>query len=149
MKTKKSILEKHLTVMGNTIGVKIPENTNEFVLRAMQEYAESFSEEVLNAVSMDEKKFLWLFPRELFAFWWTNFILRRRAKNLKSICRSIQKLSNQDKRKYYVIRASQTGYKVLSVADVKHNKAIRVFGKHVDAIKLAETADRVITPKNH
>ena len=56
-------------------------------------------------------------------------------------------MANEDNRKYYVVRSSETEYTTLSTSDVDHNRRIRVFGKSVDAKTMHQTADFVAIPK--
>jgi len=78
---------------------------------------------------------------------WEEIIFFIRSKRLRRVKKMVQRISNEDNRKYYIVRASETGYKYFSSKDVKFNKKLRVFKSDVDVVKLHETADAVIRPK--
>jgi hypothetical protein len=132
MSRQSIILNKHLDASLKTVGITVPTQTKEFILRAMQEYADVYSIDCMNANSIPKGKFLWLLPGELIIIWWTNFILRLRYKNLKSTVNNYQKISNLDGRKYYIIRSSETKYIVRNVKEVDLLKRKRIF-KNVNA----------------
>jgi hypothetical protein len=142
-----------MLAMKGTIGKNMPPEFNEFILRAMEEYAKESSSIILDAYIKEQNK---AHRRLIFALFgmfgkgtWENFILHYRTWNLKRIKKVYQKISNEDHRKYYIIRSTEIGYVSLSTADVDRNKRTRVFGKHVDAKELTKTADCVILPKYH
>lgn len=90
------------------------------------------------------KEALRLFP----ALFKGQIMLYLRKKSLNKAVKQAELRAEVENRKMYVIRASNIAYTILSTADIEHNKKIRVFGKDVDAIKLHETADRVVYPPN-
>jgi phosphopentomutase len=147
MKNKETVLERHLLAMQNTIGVYTPVKAKEFILRAMHEYAESAVNEYIDGSNKQKRIVL----RPLYGIYarltWDELVMKLRLFNLRRVKRIVQSLSNEDKRKYYIIQVGDVAYKYISTRDIEHNKKIRVFGKNVDAIKLHETADIVVTPK--
>lgn len=148
MNRQEIILKRHMLAMKNTIGVSLPVGSDSFVLRAMEE----FGNETLSIYKKESSKAKLRLVFALFGVLgkhtWDDFMMNRRIKNLSRLKKIYQKLSNEDRRKYYIIRSGDTEYKVLSTADVQYNKRIRVFGKHVDAITLTATADYTVYPKN-
>lgn len=147
MKNIKGVLDKHLMAMQNTIGVYVPERAKEFLHRAMEDYSKSVVDDYIQEVGRQKRFVL----KPLYGIYarltWDELVMKVRLFNLKRIKRMVQALSNEDNRKYYIIRSGEVSYIYISTRDVEHNKKIRVFGKNVDAIKLHETADIVITPK--
>lgn len=147
MNLKEKILEKHLMAMQNTIGVKLPKSSEEFILRAMTEYANIVVNLRETQLKTATAKIFYPMLWGLFKINVESFILRVRAYNLKKKIRSTQRLSNLDKRKYYIIRKNNTKYEVLSTSDIDFNKKVRILDKDVDAKLLHEKADCVIYPK--
>jgi hypothetical protein len=138
------IFNQHSYALANTLGIKLPKEAKEFILRAMNEYAGVC---VSKAIDMKPREKLsivkvWLSGTK------QEFILHFRLKNLKRAKRMAIKMANEDNRKYYVVRSSETEYTTLSTSDVDHNRRIRVFGKNVDAKTMHQTADFVALP-NH
>ena len=149
MKRNEIILQRHMLAMKGTIGKNMPPEFNEFILRAMEEYAKEFAVEVLDASQLPIPKFLGIIVGQQTILRWTIFLLNIRNNNLIRQIKIYQKISNVDRRKYYIIRSSFIQHKALSTADVDLNRRMRIFGKHVDAKELAKTADCVILPKYH
>ena len=61
--------------------------------------------------------------------------------------KSAQLMSDTQNMKIYGIRSGNVSYKLLSTADVDHNKKLRILGKNVGAKELTATADFYTTPK--
>lgn len=147
MKNKQGVLNKHLMAMQNTIGVYVPDRAKGFILRAMSEYANSAVE---SYIEQEEKRRRFIL-KPLYKIYgrmtWDELVTKIRLFNLRRIKKMVQSISNEDRRKYYIIQSGAINYICVSTKDVEYNRKIRVYGKDVDAIKLHETADCVITPK--
>jgi len=123
---------------------KVPLASRKYIYLAMDEY--------YNTMAIADKR---TEKRRLIAILWGYFgkqtweeiIFFIRSKRLRRVKKMVQRISNEDNRKYYIVRASETGYKYFSSKDVKFNKKLRVFKSDVDVVKLHETADAVIRPK--
>ena len=133
------VLDSSLSIAGITLD----ERQRNAVQAAMYNYSartvENFEREQNKAAV---KEALRLFP----ALFKGHIMLYLRKKSLNKAVKQAELRAEVENRKMYVIRASNIAYTILSTADIEHNKKIRVFGKDVDAIKLHETADRVIYP---
>ena len=133
------VLDSSLSIAGITLD----ERQRNAVQAAMYNYSartvENFEREQNKAAVKEALK---LFP----ALFKGQIMLYLRKKSLNKAVKQAELRANVENRKMYVIRASNIAYTILSTADIEHNKKIRVFGKDVDAIKLHETADRVIYP---
>jgi hypothetical protein len=142
MNLKDKILNKMFAQAPGTLNVA--KEARQYIHLAMDEY--------YNVMSIADKR---MKKRRLISIvWgyigkqtWEEFVSMVRAKRLQRIKKMVQRLSNEDNRKYYIIRASETGYKYFSSKDVKFNKKLRVFKSDVDVVKLHEAADAVIRPK--
>lgn len=107
----------------------------DFAARKVNEYRQSERKEInLEAVK--------LFPALLVGDW--KLWLRKRA--FRKACKQAKVRAEIENRKMYIIRSTEIAYIILSTLEVEQNKKVRVFGKNVDAIKLHETADKVVYP---
>lgn len=135
------VLDSSLSIAGITLD----ERQRNAVQAAMYNYSartvENFEREQNKAAVKEALK---LFP----ALFKGQIMLYLRKKSLNKAVKQAELRADIENRKMYVIRASNIAYTILSTADIEHNKKIRVFGKDVDAIKLHETADRVVYPPN-
>jgi hypothetical protein len=147
MNRQSIILNKHLQASLKTVGATVPEQTKEFILRAMNEWAQENVNFIQKDLDKERKRIIFMIFGVFTSVTWETFILAIRNRNLKRYKRIYQKISNEDHRKYYIIRSTAINYKVLSTSDVNLNKRLRILGKFVDAKKLTETADCTITPK--
>lgn len=133
------VLDSSLSIAGITLD----ERQRNAVQAAMYNYSartvENFEREQNKAAMKEALK---LFP----ALFKGQIMLYLRKKSLNKAVKQAELRADVENRKMYVIRASNIAYTILSTADIEHNKKIRVFGKYVDAIKLHETADRVVYP---
>lgn len=83
-----------------------------------------------------------LFP----ALWRGDLKLWLRKMAFRKACKQAKTRAEVENRKMYIIRSTEIAYIILSTLEVEQNKKVRVFGKNVDAIKLHETADKVVYP---
>ena len=142
MNLKDKILNRIFAQAPGTLNV--PTEARQYIHLAMDEYYNTM------AIADNKTK-----KRRLIAmFWgffgeqtWEEIIFFIRSKRLRRVKKMVQRISNEDNRKYYIVRASETGYKYFSSKDVKFNKKLRVFKSDVDVVKLHEAADAVIRPK--
>jgi hypothetical protein len=80
-------------------------------------------------------------------FSWDNTVLYIRYRSFLLAKRQARIQANIQNRKYYIIRSSLIGYKVLSTMDIDLNKRVRILDKHITAKNLHEKADAVVMPK--
>ena len=147
MNKQSIILNKHLQAALKTIGATVPEQTKEFILRAMNEWAQENVNLIQKNLDKERKRIIFMIFGVFASVTWEMFILTIRNRNLKRYKKIYQDISNENGRKYYIIRSTPINYKVMSTSDVNLNKRLRILGKFVDAKKLRETADYIVTPK--
>ena len=73
--------------------------------------------------------------------WIRNWYFKRAKK-------AAQLRANTENYKIYVVRCSAIAFKLLSTADIDHNKKIRVLGKDVGAKELTTAAAYIATPES-
>jgi len=147
MNRQSIILNRHKLAMKSTIGLSISDKADEWIIRAMNEWAQENVTQVKKDLNKERREIFFMIFGVFASVSWDTFILTIRNRNLKRLKKIYQAISNEDRRKYYIIRSTSINYKVLSTSDVNLNKRLRIFGKFVDAKKLTETADCVITPE--
>jgi hypothetical protein len=144
MNYKEIVLRKYLK--GVPSEIMPDERLIPYLLGALDEYGRDVVKEALMQTDKPKRRIMGFIFGVYVKTTWDGFILLLRAKNLRLYKKMVQILSNENRRKYYIVRSSEIGYKTFSSADVKLNKKLRIFGKEVDAIKLHETADAIICP---
>lgn len=143
----KLVLESELGIsFADLKGIEVPEKAKPIIHKAMKVYANQHVNFALNETGKQERKLVYLMLGYFAKLTWQEFVLYLRAKSLKRHKRIAQRLANEDRRKYYIIRDSEIGFKRFSTLDVDLNKRLHIMGKDVDAKKLHEVADAVIYP---
>ena len=142
MNLKDKILNRMFAQAPGTLNV--PTEARQYIHLAMDEYYNTMA---IADNRVKRKRLIAIFWGFFGEQTWEELIFFIRSRRLRRVKNMVQRISNEDNRKYYIVRASETGYKYFSSKDVKLNKKLRVFKKDVDVVKLHETADAVIRPK--
>lgn len=142
MNLKDKILNRMFAQAPGTLNV--PTEARQYIHLAMDEYYNTMA---IADNRVKRKRLIAIFWGFFGEQTWEELIFFIRSRRLRRVKNMVQRISNEDHRKYYIVRASETGYKYFSSKDVKFNKKLRLFKKDVDVVKLHETADAVIRPK--
>lgn len=147
MDYKNIILEKYLKGIPANIQFIDDKKARPYLHGALEEYGRTMVSKALEMNNKPRRRFALMAFGHFGKLTWHEMIMFLRTKSLKRYKRIAQKLSNENNRKYYVVRSSELGYKLFSSLDVKVNKKLRIFGNDVSVLKLHETADAVVYPK--
>lgn len=146
-KAAEGILEKHLNALEKTLSIKVDPKANEFIIRAMDDYATQIVGLRADIEKKEQRRILFMVYGYFKKLTWDSFLLKLRTRSLNRMKKDYQFLANENRRTYYILLDGMFTHRALSTADVDFNKKIRVIDKDVDSRRIRSVAEATIIPK--